>query len=233
MEADGKSCRCKLGFVEEPGVGGGCTCPPGQMLIGTQCEPCEVGKYKEGYGINACNLCDGVFKGSTTDGRGGVSREECKCPVSRFLGEGGTCEKVEDGGGVVGSESGLTLETLILKKGWWRVGVDTLDIRECPVEEACVGGNSSEVDGYCREGHTGPYCHLCVDDFSADVFGLCQKCDAGTRSILSTVGAGLGVIAFCAFLYLVVWKRCLKKVADKYPNFVESSASGGKILLVM
>ena len=47
------------------------------------------------------------------------------------------------------------------------------------------------------------------------------------------MGAGLGVIAFCAFLYLVVWKRCLKKVADKYPNFVESSASGGKILLVM
>mgnify|MGYP006876345186 CR=1 FL=1 len=28
----------------------------------------------------------------------------------------------------------------------------------------------------CREGHTGPYCDICIDDYRAGATGMCERC---------------------------------------------------------
>jgi hypothetical protein len=51
--------------------------------------------------------------------------------------DGGSCsDKLVEGDGIEIGGMGMTLETLVVEPGWWRIANDTTDIRECPVEDA-------------------------------------------------------------------------------------------------
>lgn len=58
-----------------------------------------------------------------------------------------------------------TLASLSLDEGYWRSSNVSMDIRECHLRSACVGGQASTcgdvncVQGYCATGYTGP-CEL-------------------------------------------------------------------------
>ncbi|GMH69815.1 hypothetical protein TrLO_g4981 [Triparma laevis f. longispina] len=67
--------------------------------------------------------------------------------------EKGVCTEVEEG--MDSQEIGMSLKNLKLDPGYWRTGLTSIDVCECPVAGACVGGNNST--NYCREGHEGPY----------------------------------------------------------------------------
>ena len=74
------------------------------------------------------------------------------------------------------------------------------------MEAACTGGNSSD---YCREGHIGPYCNLCSEKFSKDVFKLCQPCELTTGNIIWTVA--VLVVGLITLLYIYLMRRKRKK----------------------
>ena len=224
LASDRSKCDCGVSFVREEGIvdeGSGddedsnpCTCEPGKMLIGTACVECDTGKFKEEFGIQACTLCSAIILGSTTTGSGAKSEKECICPMGTCMDSEqetetqvvvSECRTIVDG--MIAQKQGMDLFNVQIEKGFWRIGEDSWDVRECPVSDACLGGNSTE--GYCREGHNGPYCILCEDGFSADVFGLCQKCNLGHEAVLTTLGVGVGVSLLCVGAY-VLWEYALR-----------------------
>ncbi|CAN0539606.1 unnamed protein product, partial [Scytosiphon promiscuus] len=46
---------------------------------------------------------------------------------------------------------------LSIREGYWRPSPDSLNVRACLHEEACVGATAvSTSDDYCEEGYRGP-----------------------------------------------------------------------------
>lgn len=105
--------------------------------------------------------------------------------------------------------TGVTLETLPLMPGYYRVSNDSDDLRRCPDfgdSSGCVGGVSLG-EGPCKEWLTGPYCRLCnVTDrsryFNPDR-SACLVCEGDAGAPLA-IGFGL----FIAVLAIVLlWAR--------------------------
>jgi hypothetical protein len=105
--------------------------------------------------------------------------------------------------------------------------LNTSDIRPCFVSSACVGG--SELGDYCRVGHRGPYCNVCEEGFSKDLFGSCQKCPSLITNIVGTAVAVLGLIAL-AFALNFAHKKLRKN--KKIEAASDAAACGLKILFV-
>ena len=57
--------------------------------------------------------------------------------------------------------SGTTREGIVLKKAYWRAGLDTDRIYPCSLDGACKGGDGSGNAEYCNEGYFGPFCSTC------------------------------------------------------------------------
>ena len=84
------------------------------------------------------------------------------------------------------AQQGITLETLPLKGNYWRSSNRTRDIRDCTtridsrvaVTSPCIGGNHSN---YCRPGHRGPLCRVCVGEAHYYSQGQCWPCEMRGR----------------------------------------------------
>ena len=143
------------------------SCPTGKIsgLRANSCIPCEKGKFNDVTNSSVCEMCDNrKLRSDTLPGvSGATSDEECHCMSGWYLNKGGT-ECVETFEGVVGDVPRATLERLPLESGYWRTGKESIELKECMVKDACVGGNDTE--SYCLEGHAGPYCDVCVGTFS-------------------------------------------------------------------
>ena len=210
--ASGK-CDCVDTFIR--GDDGTCVCKEGWTLQGTECSPCEIGKWKGAQGVNSCNRCEETLRNSITARNGSTSASACICPAGNFENENkkNACEKVLEG--MNRTVEGMTLERLYLDPGYWRTGLTSLDIRPCRFDGACVGGNctgGTKDTMYCREGHYGPYCNLCRKGYSPDAFGLCQIC--GEKNSVVTFAifvVGLGILFVCLILCLA---RKIKKARN-------------------
>jgi len=216
-------CECIDTFTR--GKEGTCTCKAGHTLMGTTCQPCEKAKWKAEEGVVSCNLCSDMIQDSTTEELGSITNSSCMCPPGKYNNMNGKCEKVMEG--IDESIPGMTLASMEVQPEWWRTGSESIDIRECPVPEACVGGNRSDDNGLCLEGHSGPYCNLCEKGFAKDPFLICKECDVDATSVaLSILLLIIGILAVAA-LYCVLKKK-LKDNAILWKRL----KNGAKILLV-
>ena len=211
-----RTCECMDSFFRI-GIDGTCSCKAGETLMGTSCHPCEKGKWKGEVGVESCNRCDAALKGSITTEAGSTTKHACICPSETYDDSKDACVPTVEG--MRTDLTGMTLNTASIEAGFWRSGLESKDIRECPTPEACVGGNSTEE--VCRKGHAGPYCALCIDGFTTDPFLLCKNCNESVNDIVWTVLA-LVLMAGLVFglFYLVkkkfgqrrkgktIWKRC-------------------------
>ena len=92
------------------------------------------------------------------------------------------------------SEAGLTASSLVVKAGYWRPHNTTINIKPCPVPQACV--NSS-----CVEGHTGPFCMVCAAGYSRwRRAGLCEACPDDTGW---SVARSIAALILCLFLIVL------------------------------
>ena len=67
----------------------------------------------------------------------------------------------------MGCPTNSTLSTIVLNEGFWRLSGSSTDIIECSNGEGgspCLGGSESGPNGagYCRDGHMGPRCEVCL-----------------------------------------------------------------------
>ena len=196
------------------------------MLIGDQCVLCEVGKFKTSFGIKSCDLCEEFVQGSTTDVVNATSKSQCRCPKGTYLDlNQKVCIDVE--AGMNSTSFGSTIFDIAVLAGYWRISNITDDVRECPVSKACLGG--VKTSKYCKEGHEGPYCNLCEEGFSKDVFKMCQKCKASTQNIVGTVLTVVGIIVLVAGVY-VLQKRLKRN--EKVQAAMKAVKCAIKILFV-
>ncbi|GMH74227.1 hypothetical protein TL16_g06408 [Triparma laevis f. inornata] len=220
-----KKCVCLASFIrvgsDGDGNGGTCTCKPGETLMGTTCQPCEEAKWKAEEGVTSCNLCEDTLKGAITEFTGSQDITDCECPSRTFDNLKGTCVVIVDGVDAV--NDGMTLTGLIMEPGFWRTGPRSVDVRECPVSDACIGGN--ETKAYCRDGHNGPYCNLCEDGYAKDPFLLCQSCDESGESVAITAAVLVAIaLALAGATYLM--KRGAKKEEERLSR--EGQARSGE-----
>ncbi|GMH92837.1 hypothetical protein TL16_g12465 [Triparma laevis f. inornata] len=195
------------------------------------CKPCaNPGEYAD-VGSGYCKVCQQYMEFSETD-------QKCLCldtftRVGVEYGADGSCTCTFDN--MKGScidvyeevdnlTLSTTLGTLKIEPGYWRTGGTSIDVRECPVAEACVGGNGTD---YCREGHDGPYCNLCADGFAKDPFLLCQSCNTTATSVVLSILFDL-VLVGLLFGVGVLLKRN-KAVYKRLKNGVKIISMGFQI----
>ena len=148
-----------------------------------------------------------------------------RCPVGWYLddasgratsGECISCESLPKASAACDS-AGNSLSSLHVTENHWRTGTDSADIRPCVAHEPllCIGsqnyGNDDD-DGtnsnLCRNGHTGAYCSLCMENYFLDNRGVCDTCgsDGAVAGTLTGFGALL-VVGVVTFVYFMVSGR--------------------------
>ena len=211
-----QSCDCMVSFsrIDDDSL---CTCKAGETLMGTSCEPCEKGKWKSSIGVASCSRCEDTLKGAVTERPGSTFVSSCICPPRTYDDGKGSCAPIEEG--MSADLSGMTLASLALEGGFWRIDATSSDVRPCITPDACVGGNDTST--VCRDGHTGPYCALCVDNYNLDPFMLCKKCSESWKDFaLTALFVVLSAIMLFGAYFLLkkklrsegkgkeIWKRC-------------------------
>ena len=182
-----------------------CGCAAGaqpDMDTAGVCRLCPRGFYKPLAGDFACTPCFDLDVASWPGQPGARSRDECMCPVGYYRMHNTsvmpssnawlsslTCQRCPQGTNC--TQSGVTVETLMIVPTYWRSSSWTPTVRSCPRGASCAGGTNlssrcacagagypcprpmnlsycaRELD-VCREGHTGPYCDVCLDKYYHD-----------------------------------------------------------------
>lgn len=155
------ACECieEKGFVA--GDNGTCVCPKGKSydVDDKKCVPCALNSFKANESATDCTFCGDEIPGAITEEEGSDSIEACVCNSGFYKDEDGRscvpCPTNE----VDCSQPGSELSTFRLKPGFYRQNNGTLDIRPCPSDKACIGGNGTnspnESEPYCSENHHG------------------------------------------------------------------------------
>ena len=148
----------------------------------TECKPCEPGHWCSAAKQYECSLdtfnplpqaayvtnCTRCPPHTTTlDKTGATSVDQCVCQASFYmvntshaLGGAIHCKPCTSGSAC--THAGVTLETLPLDKGYFRVGPGSSDIRKCPgVNNGCIGG--ADTQAQCSDGLTGLFCSRCTN----------------------------------------------------------------------
>jgi len=118
---------------------------------------------------------------------------------------------------------GMRLETLDLKLDYYRTSPICNDIRLCLTEGTCVDGNSSS---YCREGHRGALCNLCLPKHGKDIFKLCKSCGAMSVNVVLSVLTLAFLVVF--FAVVLIWYR--NRVKEGQNILWKRLKNGGKII---
>ena len=197
-----QSCDCMPSF-SRISDDSSCTCNSGETLMGTSCEPCEKGKWKSSIGVTSCSRCEDTLKGAITERLGSTSVSSCICPPRTYDDGKGSCVPIEEG--MSADLSGMTLSSLTLEEGFWRTDATSSDVRPCNTPDACVGGNDTST--MCRDGHTGPYCALCVDKYNLDPFMLCKECSWNGKDVVFTIFSIVFLAALLFGAYFLLKKK--------------------------
>ena len=188
----------------------------------SSCESCDVGKFTSKQAANEkCEFCTDEILGSVTKSVGTTSVDGCICPAKKFKdSESGHCVDIPPG--VNETVLAMDLFSLVLQGGWFRTSSSSLDIRQCPLEEQCLGGDEPQKS--CLEGSTGPYCQVCDDGFSGigTTSITCVKCEESGGSNYALMGAILVV------LLLTVYLCCFKSKKKKKGSRQRSSTLSEK-----
>ena len=197
------------------------------------CKPCPLNSISDegSISIDACTCGPGYYNSNAGVGLAEDRRcvlcppnsiamdnfaGECLCAPGYYdnvaavgVAEDRQCVLCKTGSICPADVSGVTLETLPLMPGYYRISNISDDLRRCPDfgdSSGCVGGVSLG-EGPCKEWLTGPYCRLCnVTDrsryFSRDS-SACLVCEADAGAPLA-----LGFSLFIAVLAIVLlWAR--------------------------
>ncbi|KAL1519160.1 hypothetical protein AB1Y20_003420 [Prymnesium parvum] len=212
IEADAYECLpCDSGSVSSlPSLSGCSRCPVGfvQPVPGqVECTPCLSGFYAPREGMSVCDRCDyptGSLPGKAscdvcTDNLYLSSSDEClPCP------RGAECP------------ANTTLESLVLKPGFWRLSPLTAQIHSCKGLDSenasaltpCLGGAGV---GECQTNHTGPLCETCKDGFYFED-STCQECASAGGAAGVAIGVSIAALVVCRILFALARKSPLLQI---------------------
>ena len=211
-------------YVNKVGASTKESCPAGRYSNGAsqECTPCDEGEFQPEEGQPSCIACPSPM---TTQGRGRTRCDACirtyffnTLKWEKFLPDEELnnqcvdccmrCEDicdVDDEDCVHCDTAGAVLETLDVKRGWWRATPTSLKVYECPYDRSCRGGNSTERRMECFPGHRGALCGACTSRYNYDIArNRCASCLGFHTMILRS-----GIL----FLFLIFILCCLIGIA--------------------
>ena len=191
-------------------------CPLGHYCTTGSAAPhaCSTGWFAAEEGRSECSACFAHFIG--VEGRAhlttrpdtiAISALDCVCGESYFDSSGVAglrhCELCLPSTNCV--EVGLTVATLPVTADYWRASEESLVIRTCTTVKGgrCIGSDSSAPLEMCEEGHEGPYCSVCFDEWYTTNAGSCTECGTCVRAsglVLGAIAAGAIFVLLCAFM---------------------------------
>ena len=215
-----------------------CTeCPAGSWCSAGVLIPCGTATYNDQPGASnqgACTQCPD----NAVSVQGASRVAECECNA-RYYNERSASETPKCmlcGAGAACKVRGVTVATLPLDAGYWRLSPESTEIKRCPDaahgnDSACVGGDGTSTpaktrrqlgsSNACRESTTGPYCQLCDDGSGSRLYysrstRTCKECTGdlvapiGTAVGIAVVLAGLGALYYVYMPHRrVPWLRML------------------------
>ena len=202
-------------------------CEPGTYgpEASESCYPCPAGTYSDVFGLGECIQCPRPLsneEGSTTCAicqAGFFLLDSSASPDEVFRQPTEHCAPCPRH--ATCSSPGTTLASLGVPSGYWRASNLTAVLYRCDsASGACLGseGNptssrrldaagdgatAAEPPSYCKPGHTGPLCELCIEEEHYLNDGECKVCPAVRWRVIIglVVGASLGGIALLAVAY--------------------------------
>ncbi|KAH8075746.1 hypothetical protein JL720_10448 [Aureococcus anophagefferens] len=198
----------------EPFHGANCTlgeCPSGTFEDDAQsadglfrraaCVGCDQGRYSNEADGRPL-ICLPCAEPSTTIGASSTSCDACV--AGHYMSRDGDCEYCDEDGHVC-DVAGITVATLVVRRGHWRGSAATTTTYACPRSKNCKGG-AAAGDDLCRGDSKGVLCNACRAGHyrvaSGGQRGKCLPCDAvSAESValcLLMAFAALGALALVA-----------------------------------
>jgi len=99
-------------------------------------------------------------------------------------------------------EDGSVLETLDVRRGWWRASRQSLKVYECWYDLSCRGGRSIDESDQCHSGHVGALCGACAEGHDYEISrNRCANCSSA-REMFARASI-LFVLFFVSFAFVV------------------------------
>ena len=192
-------------------------CPKGSNNNETgriSCDLCEKGTYADKKGLTECIPCP--YRLSSADGKdtcafcdSGFYLNNTSASIPEIFQRPDTlcldCPSNAD------CQPNTTLRTLGIPRNHWRDSSKTSKTYVCNHDDICEGSNSTKPqsqrqidngDFYCKKGHKGPLCEVCVDEeyYFNGLEGKCSKCPSASQLVPQALGI---VTALIVFLFLI------------------------------
>ena len=184
---------CQMGKYSITGSSSCDSCDPGKFsasVATVECLGCDEGKIAGEYGSILCEKCR---DNSETN----FEKTICSCKAGSYI-SNNSCIICPD---EFECEKGVTIETMAIKKNYWRESRTTIETYKCRNTIACSGGIvSNGTNDLCSNGHIGPLCDICMKGWAKDD-GLCLKCPENIgRSLSLTIAIPIVCIMIIVFL---------------------------------
>ena len=228
----GQICSCAPGYTLSNGF---CSvCPPGQYkedFGNGACLSCDQTAL-QGSRSTWHTIFDAINKTKAARNPP-ISRHNCTCEAGYYKSPilssnlSGECIRCPDD--VECNSRGVTLETLPLNDGTWRSSPNSINIETCYTESACLQPDpddnvveTSEIsftdtNYQCAEGHEGPICNVCSENYVKSVSGECVVCQPASSRGAAAITFLLILLPFVVFL-LVKRRRRKKMEGDENEN---------------
>jgi len=223
--------RCSDGtFQDEPGQSACHTCQAGFWCTAEQAIPCAEDTFQPLTNQFVLTACKGCSLNSTTNAlRNCSSVASCVCrdgyyehnATRKWITGEIDCRVCPSGSDC--PKAGVTLETMPIKRGYFRLSKDSIDIRRCPdaaagcsnkpeCEEShsgCAGSAYRDEVGsdfmntdaaLCLEGLTGPFCLLCNESDASRYYAAATDQDLAQCPVCNDT-AHSTTLLFVGFLF--------------------------------
>lgn len=101
------------------------------------------------------------------------------------------------------------LDKLIPDEGYWRSSYSSDEIYECLLQDACLGGDESNLLGICEDGYEGNLCQSCKDGYSRVSTNQCAECPDDTTN-------GLILLGIFTLMILVIGITARSSISSAY-----------------
>lgn len=189
---------CATGTYSTTGSSICIKCLPGKYtsnMMSTKCEDCPSGRFSNEYGSILCSQCN-------TNSEQNFEKTKCICSMGSYTINNSDidCKECPDEFNCL---KGETINSIKIKKNFWRHSDNTIETYKCKNIFACKGGEiNNNSDDLCHEGHHGPLCDICDDGWAKDD-GVCLKCPENTQR---TIGLTVVIPIVCTFIIVFLIK---------------------------
>lgn len=118
--------------------------------------------------------------------------------------------------GMACDEPGLTVETLVIKEGYWRGSLQSVKVEPCERRHNCPGSKSESLGGddLCDDHSKGMICNACEGGYYLGETGECLTCSSRIKTLVAVVAGFVAVVVIATLL-----RPCVSRVPWRKKNW--------------